>query len=151
MRYDDDRPGDSPRDPVDLTALWPDRDAPDRWASLVTRIEGAAAPELARRAGRLTRTAAESLVDGVVAIVARFAAPAFIAAAAAVAIAVAASRQTAAELSGTGDVVAAAPTLSEETVQQALRGGAAESSWITQQRAPSADDLVRALYDGDQE
>jgi len=54
MRYDDDRPTDRPeQDPVDLTPLWPNRDAPDRWASLVARIETADAPELARRAGRL--------------------------------------------------------------------------------------------------
>src|ERR1700742_4396817 len=119
MRYDDDRPE---ADPVDLTPLWPDRGAPGGGASLVARIETAAAPELARRAGRLTRTAAESLVDGVVAIVARVTAPARVAAAAAIAIAVAASRQTETGMAGTGGIVASAQALSEETVQQALRG-----------------------------
>ena len=150
MRSDDDRPA---QDPVDLTPLWPDRDAPDRWASLVARIETAAAPELARRAGRLTRSAAESLVDGVVAMVARFAAPAFVAAAAAIAIALAAARQSE-PLEAAGDaapIVAAADagateSLSEQTVRQAL--GAEPVGWLGSRDAASADELVRAMYAG---
>ena len=132
--------------PVDLTPLWPDRGTPDRWASLVARIETSAAPELARRAGRLTRSAAVGLVDGVVAAVARFAMPAFVAAAAAIAIAVLSSRQMEAPMTATGDVVASSESLSEETVQQALLG--ADGAWIAEQRAPNADDLVRPLLDG---
>ena len=150
MRYDDDRPGDGAQDPVDLTPLWPDRDQPDRWASLVARIETAAAPELARRAGRLTRSAAESLVDGVVAIVARFAAPAFVAAAAAVAIAVASARQIeSAESPAAAPIVAAAgatESLSEQTIRQAL--GAEPAGWLGSRDAASSDELVRALYAG---
>src|SRR5438067_6704316 len=129
--------------PVDLTPVWPGRDAPDRWATLVARIETAAAPELARRAAILTR-AGDRLVDGVVAAVARFAAPAFIAAAAAIVIAVAASRQEAAPQSSSA-LVASSEALSEETVQQALRGSG--EAWIAEQRAANADDLVQAMYD----
>ena len=153
MRYDDDRPSDRPaEEPVDLTPLWPDRDAPDRWASLVARIETAAAPELARRAGRLTRSAAESLVVGVVAIVARFAAPAVVAAAAAIAIAVAAARQSESpEVAGdAASIVAAADaateSLSEQTIRQAL--GAEPTGWLGSRDAASADELVRAVYAG---
>ncbi|AHG92910.1 hypothetical protein J421_5375 (plasmid) [Gemmatirosa kalamazoonensis] len=134
---------------VDLTPLWPDRGTPDRWASLVARIESAAAPELARRAGRLTRSAAVSVVDGVVAAVARFAVPAFVAAAAAIVIALLSARQIEAPMAATGDVVATAGSLSEETVQQALLG--ADGAWIAEQRAPDADDLVRSMLDGDPE
>jgi hypothetical protein len=159
MRYDNDRPGQD-QDPVDLTPLWPDRGHPDRWASLVARIETAAAPELARRAGRLTRSAAESLVDGVVAIVARFAAPAFVAAAAAVAIALASARQSepTEAAGGSAPIVAAADggegatespateSLSEQTIRQAL--GAEPVGWLGSRDAASADELVRALYAG---
>ena len=134
---------------VDLTPLWPDRGTPDRWASLVARIESAAAPELARRAGRLTRSAAVSVVDGVVAAVARFAVPAFVAAAAAIVIALLSARQIEAPMAATGDVIATAGSLSEETVQQALLG--ADGAWIAEQRAPDADDLVRTMLDGDPE
>jgi hypothetical protein len=132
--------------PVDLAILWPERRSPERWAALVARIEGAAAPELARRAGRLTTV---DLVDAVVAAVARFAAPALIAAAAAVIIALGVARRTEASASE----VVAARTLSEETVQEALRGSASTggAAWIAQQGAPSVDEVVDAAYAGAQE
>src|SRR5256885_7113176 len=106
-RFDDDN-----ADPVDLTPLWPDRGggATDRWAALVSRIETAAAPELARRAARLTRDsvtwAGDRLLDGVVAAVARFAAPALVAVAAAIVIVLAASRPEAAVARAASPLVA---------------------------------------------
>lgn len=142
---DDDRGRTPPRDegPVDLAALFGDRRTPERWAALAARIEAAAAPELARRAVLARRGG--GLLDGVVNAVARFAAPALVAAAAAIVIAIGASRQ--------GDlppdaapVVASAETLSEQTVRQAL--GDEPDGWLGSRDASDADELVRAMYAG---
>src|SRR4051794_32228325 len=102
-------------EPVDLTALWPDRT--ERLTGFAARIEAAAAPELARRAALMARVTPEVLLDGVVSLVARFARPALVAAAAAIVIAVASSRQSDPPPS---DLVANAESLSEASVRQAL-------------------------------
>lgn len=138
--------GNEDERPVDLTGLWPDRQSPERWAALVARIETAAAPELARRAGRLGRL---GTAEGIAAALARFAGPALVAAAAAIVIAVAASRRA-----GDGapaDMMAAVETLSDETVQ-ALYGVDAATGLVAPQDTTSSEELVRALYgDGEPE
>jgi hypothetical protein len=135
-----------PRDdgPIDFGPMLTDRLDADRsaarWASLVGRIEAAAAPELARRAARAGGT---WLVDNVSRAVARFAAPALIAAAAAIFAAVGTS--------GSSDPVpselVASQAISDEAAQQALSLGE-RADWITQQEAPSVDDLARAIDPG---
>jgi hypothetical protein len=147
IRHD---PHDGDR-PVDLSALRPN-DARERRDALAARIVAAAGPELARRRVRAAaRFGGASLVDGVVALVARFSAPALIAAAAALLVAVAASRVATSEASS-GDLIASSETLSDETVRQALRAGVDPgAAWITQQRVPSAEEIVGGADEGDQE
>jgi hypothetical protein len=134
--------------PIDFGPMHADRlDAGElspRWVALVGRIEAAAAPELARRAtigaARVGRVAGFWLVDSVTSAVARFAAPALVAAAAAVFAAVSATRAT--------DPIAvemvASQAISDEVAFQALSLDE-RADWITKQQAPSADDLARVL------
>lgn len=130
--------------PIDFAPLLADRLDADRsaarWASLVSRIEAAAAPELARRAARAGGT---WLVDNVARAVARFAAPALVAAAAAIFAVL-----------GTSDGSEPAPTelvasqvINAEVAQQALSLDE-RADWITRQQAPSVDDLARAIDPG---
>jgi hypothetical protein len=146
IRHD---PHDGDR-PVDLSALRPN-DARERRDALAARIVAAAGPELARRRGRAAaRLGRVSLVDGVVSLVARFSAPALVAAAVALLVAIAASRVVTPD--APGDLIASSETLSDETVRQALRDGVdAGAAWITQQRVPSAEEIVGGADEGGQE
>lgn len=133
--------------PVDLTALFGDRRTTAEWETLAQRIERAAAPELARRAARSGGRSA-GLLDGVAAVVARFATPALVAAAAAIVIAIGATRQGDAPAAEAAvDVVASAESLSEETVRQAL--GAEPAAWGADSSTIDAAALLRAMYDAD--
>lgn len=133
IERDDDRPIDF--GPLVSERLDADRSAA-RWAALVSRIEVAAAPELARRAARAGGT---WIVDSVTRAVARFAIPALVAAAAAIFAAV-----------GTGETpessseLLASQAINAEVAQQALSIDS-RADWIARQQAPSAEDLASLL------
>ena len=145
----DDTPldgADAPR-PLDLSALRVGgRSAatpavPDRWEALARRIEAAAAPELARRAARARRNGG---APAVLFAIARAARPALLALAASAVFALALARSTG-TTSTTAPVESSLGQVAEVSIAKALRVDEPAESWLIQQRAPSADDLARAI------
>jgi hypothetical protein len=114
--------GDDQEPPADLRALRLDA---ERYESLARRIEAAARPDLIRRAE-----------GGVQHVLAKAMWPALVAAAAAVVAVVGLRRGSSSEVE---------TSLAVSGIEQVLPGGTADAAWIEEQRAPTDDDLMRAL------
>jgi hypothetical protein len=123
MTIDDLAPGGDEDRPIDLSPL---RLESARHEALAARIEGAAAPVLARRA----------LAAGLQQTLARAVWPALFAAAAALLAAVG--------LGSSGDA-ATQPSLAVAGIERIVPGATADVDWIEQLSAPTNDDLAQAI------
>jgi hypothetical protein len=113
------------RDPIEMLPLDPRADT-ERWAALLQRVNSAAAPELARRAG---------IRAGGIVMLAQWSRPILAAAVVLALISVSVFRMTQRdhEVSGVA------------TVAEALGFPAPVAEWLSDDRAPAEDDLLLAL------